>query len=453
MPHPPIIIPEIGRGEEKKIQKTIDACNKVASKVAEIKPDTIVLTSPHAEMYYDYFHIAGGKSAKGNFSQFSAPNVDFNINYDHIFVEELSNLANSKLFPAGTLGERNAMLDHGTMVPLYFINKKYDNYKLVRIGLSDLSPIDHYELGKMICEISNKLNRKTVFLASGDLSHKLNNESPYGFVEEGPLFDSEIMDIFEKGDFLKLLNLDRGLCNSAAECGLRSFWIMAGALDKKSVKAEVLSHEGPFGIGYGVAQFIVDKDNNSRNFDEQYLNLEKEKLNSIKQNEDSFVKLARYSVEYYVKNNKKAKLPKDLPLEMTKNKAGVFVTLKKHGQLRGCIGTINPTTKNIAEEILQNAISACSADPRFDAVTTNELNSLVYSVDVLGEAEDIKDKSKLDVKRYGVIVTSGYKKGLLLPNIEGVNNVDDQIEIAKNKANIGANEHYKLQRFEVVRHY
>jgi AmmeMemoRadiSam system protein A len=133
-------------------------------------------------------------------------------------------------------------------------------------------------------------------------------------------------------------------------------------------------------------------------------------------------------------------------------KAGTFVSLKKHGQLRGCIGTISAATGSIAEEIINNAVSACSRDPRFHPVTSEELDELVYSVDILGDTEDIDSPNDLDVKRYGVIVTSGNKRGLLLPNLEGVDTVEQQIAISKKKAGIRESEKVELQRFEVVRH-
>ena len=133
-------------------------------------------------------------------------------------------------------------------------------------------------------------------------------------------------------------------------------------------------------------------------------------------------------------------------------KAGVCVTLKKHGNLRGCIGTIAPVTGSIAEEILKNAVSSCSEDPRFDRVETDELDDLVYSVDILSSAEPIDSLDKLDVRRYGVIVSYGYKRGLLLPNLVGVDTVEQQIQIALQKAGISRTEKYALERFEVVRH-
>ena len=145
-------------------------------------------------------------------------------------------------------------------------------------------------------------------------------------------------------------------------------------------------------------------------------------------------------------------MPEDLPEEMTSVRAGVFVSLKIAGKLRGCIGTISAMTENVAQEIVKNAVSACSEDPRFDPVRAEELERITYSVDVLGDTEKIDSVEQLDVKRYGVIVISGYRKGLLLPNLEGVDTVEEQLRIAKRKAGIPEYERCRMERFEVVRH-
>ena len=147
-------------------------------------------------------------------------------------------------------------------------------------------------------------------------------------------------------------------------------------------------------------------------------------------------------------------MPEGLPQEMYSNRAGVFVSLKEEGRLRGCIGTIAPVRASIAEEIIENAISAATKDPRFQAVEPEELERLIYSVDVLGETEEISSEAELDVKRYGVVVSRGYKRGLLLPNLDGVDTVDEQVTIAKRKAGIPEDaEDIRLERFEVVRHF
>lgn len=169
-------------------------------------------------------------------------------------------------------------------------------------------------------------------------------------------------------------------------------------------------------------------------------------------NIDKYVELARMTLEEYVKSGKTLNLPRGLPDEMIGNKAGAFVSLKKNGELRGCIGTIMPTTNSIAEEIIQNAISAGTKDPRFYPVQEKELAELVYSVDILHEPEPIDSLDKLDVKRYGVIVHSGRRSGLLLPDLEGVDTPEYQVGIALQKAGIGPEEEFYLERFEVIRH-
>lgn len=165
------------------------------------------------------------------------------------------------------------------------------------------------------------------------------------------------------------------------------------------------------------------------------------------------VQLARKSIIYYLENNKIMALPNNLPESLIENRAGVFVSLKKDRSLRGCIGTFLPTKNNIALEIIDNAVSASTRDPRFPSILLNEVDSLTISVDILSQPEEVEDISQLDPRKYGVIVSSGYKKGLLLPDLEGVDTVEYQLEIARQKANISANENYKIQRFEIKRYY
>ncbi len=162
------------------------------------------------------------------------------------------------------------------------------------------------------------------------------------------------------------------------------------------------------------------------------------------------VKLAKQAVEAYIKSHEVIK-PQHLSPEM-KEKAGVFVSLKKHGQLRGCIGTFEPTQPNVAEEIVRNAISSAVGDPRFNAVKPSELPDLEYSVDILTSPEPIEDLSKLDPKKYGVIVQCGYRRGLLLPDLEGVKDVDMQLAICRQKAGIAPNEPIKVFAFQVRRY-
>ena len=452
VPHPPLIMPEVGHGEERRIQKTIDAYREAVARIVRLAPDLIVLTSPHTVLYADYFHISPGTGATGDFGQFRAPGLRIRVGYDERFVQRLSALAEAAGLPAGTLGERNPALDHATMIPVRYLQEAGYTGKIVRIGLSGLSFAKHYELGQLIARTAAELGLRTAFVASGDLSHKLKEDGPYGFAADGPVFDQRMQECFASGDFRKLLMTPADLAENAAECGLRSFWIMAGALDRLAVDAELLSYEGPFGVGYGIASFLVTGREEARNFGEQAVAEERRRLASIKEHEDIYVRLARLSLETYVQSHGYAKLPDGLPGELTQTKAGAFVSLKKDGRLRGCIGTILPTQDSLAKEILRNAISAGTQDPRFSPVTADELQDLVYDVDVLTTPERIADKTQLDVKRYGVIVESGGRRGLLLPDLAGVDSVDEQIDIARRKGNIGRNEKITLYRFEVVRH-
>lgn len=166
----------------------------------------------------------------------------------------------------------------------------------------------------------------------------------------------------------------------------------------------------------------------------------------------SLVKLAKEAIEIYVKEGFEISPSTDLIPEM-REKAGVFVSIKKHGELRGCIGTFMPVCRNVASEIIKNAISAATQDPRFNPVQPAELNDLVYSVDILTPPEEVKDiKKELDPKKYGVIVSKGLRKGLLLPDLEGVDTVEEQLSIVKMKGGISQEEDVKIFRFEVKRY-
>ena len=451
VPHPPMIIPQVGRGSEKQIQKTIEAYRKVANEIASLNPETIIVSSPHSVMYTDYFHISPGKEAFGDFANFRAKEVSFHETYDEELVQSICSLAEQEDFPAGTLGQRDARLDHGTMVPLYFIRQVCSDFRLVRIGLSGLPLADHYAFGRIIQKAVESTGRNAVYIASGDLSHKLQSYGPYGYAPEGPQYDKRVMDVCSRAAFGELLEFDDSFCDRAAECGHRSFVIMAGAFDGMAVEAKQLSHEDVTGVGYGVCTFHPTGKDNNRCF---LSNRSGTEINTEFQAEpsDPYVKLARDSLESYILKRQVLDVPDNLPPELTDRRAGAFVSIHEHGQLRGCIGTIAPTRDSLAEEIIRNAISASTRDPRFRPIQKEELPFLEISVDVLGEAEDIASEAELDVKRYGVIVSKGMRRGLLLPDLEGVDSVEQQVSIAKQKAGIAPSEKVSLQRFEVVRH-
>ena len=471
VPHPPLIIPGVGKGREQEILATTAAYKEVARRIAALAPETLVISSPHATMYLDYFHISDGAGASGTFARFDDRADGSSVTYDHPFIEALCNEAQTAALSAGTLGERNPELDWGTLVPLHFIQQAYaaqntrPTYRVVRMGLSGLSPADHYHLGQLVQKVSDKLNRRVVFVASGDLSHKLSETGPYGYAPEGPEFDKKCCEALAQGDYLSLLTFDPGFCERAAECGLRSFQIMTGCLDRTPLTSELLSYEGPFGVGYGIAAFTPTGSAGTapeRNYGEKYLAWHKADMQRRRNEESPWVRLARFTLERFVltgnSTNPVSNLPQELsealPQELTNTRAGAFVSIKKNGQLRGCIGTILPTRNTLAEEICANAISAGTRDPRFHAVEKRELDELIYDVDVLSVPEDVSGPEELDPRRYGVIVsTPDGRRGLLLPDLDGVDTVDKQVSIAARKGNIGLYEEgIRYQRFTVTRH-
>lgn len=462
VPHPPLIVPAVGRGEEKQVAETVRSYEKAARFIAGLKPDTLVVISPHAVMYSDYFHISPGNSARGSFADFMAPESRIEVDYDSELVSEICRIAESEDFPAGTLGERSAALDHGTMVPLWFLSKAFaenklicgekPNLRIIRIGLSGLPLRTHYVLGQIIQEAASCLDRRIAVIASGDLSHKMQSYGPYGFAEEGPEYDRRIMDVMGRASFGELFDFDETFCEKAAECGHRSFVIMAGTLDGCDVSSEKLSHEDVTGVGYGIVTFLTGGPDGRRKYLEEYDKKEDAAALARKDNEDACVRLARLTLEYYFEHGRKLTLPDDISGEMKEKRCGVFVSLHEYGSLRGCIGTIMPATGSFGEEIIQNAISAAFHDPRFDPLKREEMDHLEISVDELSPIEEDVTEAMLDPSKYGVIVSKGSRMGLLLPDLDGVDTVEQQISIAKQKAGIGKDEGVRLSRFTVTRH-
>jgi MEMO1 family protein len=435
--HPPLIIAEIGQGEEKKIQKTIDAYHRIAQEIALTKPKTIVIISPHALINDDFFHISPGQKARGDFRMFGAPHVSFRVSYDEKLIDRIENQAKQNNIPAFRSVEPHPELDHATMVPLHFINRYAKDYSIVRLAPSMRSSDDHFSYGKTIQKAIFEYGEDVVLVASGDLSHVLKPSGPYGFAEEGPTFDRYVVEAIQNNDLRALFNMEERMIRRAKPCGLSSFQILAGAIDSLDMKSTLESYEGPFGVGYAMASFKVPKDQT---------NTKKSRA------KNPYVALAKESIMHYLTNRTTLKESSIATPAMLSKKAGVFVSLKKHGRLRGCMGTIAPTKEHLAKEIIDNAVAAAIHDPRFAPVTLDEMDQIDLSVDILGPPEPLESIQDHDVNRYGIIVSRGPKKGLLLPRIESVETAESQLEIALMKAGISEDEPFKMERFEVIRH-
>lgn len=432
MPHPPIAVPEVGGDDIQKIRATEDAFDKAAADIADYAPETVVIISPHSPLLADAFYISKGHVCEGNLARFGAPEPSVKYTYDNELADEIVNLCRSEDVPVYYSGQEAGELDHGVVVPLYFVNRKYAPgagyapYSIVRISPSFLSDDILFKMGHIIERAIAHTGRRAVIIASGDLSHKLKEDGPYGYIKEGPEFDRAVTDVMKSGRLGDLSRIDKRVNELSANCGYHGFVMLAGALSDYRITPDFLSYEGTFGVGYGICIFECD---------------------------DWYVKLARQSLERFVTSGQ---LLTDeemsvYPQHFRKERAGVFVCIKKRGELRGCIGTILPTRENTLMETRDLAVSAGCEDPRFPPVTAGELPQLVYTVDVMGTPERAT-VDMLDVKRYGVIVSRGARRGLLLPDLEGVDTVEEQLAISCRKGGIDPGEDYTIERFTVERH-
>ena len=456
MPHPPIILPEIGKGEEQKISETRHACEQIALEVASIKPTTIVIISPHGHMFSNAVTLAYSQNIEGNFGNFGEPNLVQRYSINSTLTKNILQSATENNIACAVFNQQTASnyslnyrLDHGAMVPLYFINKQYQSYKLVHITYGMLPKLELYKFGEVIQQEVANSTENVVFIASGDLSHKLADSGPYKFSNKGAIFDRAITKHLQAGDVQAIFNMSDCLITEAAECGMRSFYIMLGAMNGNSIKGNLLAYENTFGVGYAAFSFNL-KANNSN----EYLKLlkqHKQIQNSRINNESIYVKLARDSLKHYLNHGKHISIPSYVTPKMLNSQQGVFVSLKKQGVLRGCVGTFLPTTDNVATEIIKNAIQAGQYDPRFNEVNLAELPEITISVDILSKPQTTTI-NELDPLKYGVIVSCGHKQALLLPNLEGINTVEKQLNIVLQKARINKNEDYSIKKFKVIRH-
>lgn len=410
-PHPPILVPEIGRGEERKCPATLAAYRALAGNLAAARIDTVLLISPHAPLLREGVALFQDEILKGDFAQFGMPQVKLAFANHQPLAGRLA-----KELPGGVL--YSGRLDHGTLVPLYFLREAGWEGKLVVMSMPLADPEGY---GNIIRTVLQDYSEPIALVASGDLSHRLKEDGPYGLHPSGPEFDRQIFEGLSR-DPSAIKEIPQDLTEEAGECGWRSLRL---ALAVQQGMPKVFSYEGTFGVGYLVAELYQSS---------------------------PLPQWARQCLAAYLKTGTTQGLtPPDVPL--LKLRRPCFVTLHKEGELRGCIGTTAPYRENLAQEIEHNALAAGKDDPRFWPVEAEELPALTITVDVLGEMEKISGLEELDPWRYGVVVRSRGRTGLLLPRLEGVNTAQEQVTIAKHKAGLGLNEPVEMWRFEVVRYF
>ncbi|WP_422484849.1 AmmeMemoRadiSam system protein A [Gudongella sp. DL1XJH-153] len=459
MPHPPVLVGEIGQGQEELAGDTLVSMEEIGRDIASKKPGTIIVITPHGPLFSDAHSISMEENLKGDFGAFGHNELSYsyqnNLDLTYGIVKKALEEGITLAQMTREMNKRygvDGKLDHGVLVPLHFVDKYYGDFKVIPITYGLLPPGELHQFGKVIDESIKSAKSDVCVIASGDLSHKLKDSGPYSYVKEGPEFDKKIMDAIRDANLIDIAGFPMDLAEKAGECGLRSLMILAGILSGYNISSTVLSYEGPFGVGYGTAIFNIEGESD-KDISSDISRIEMETVEKRRATEDEFVNLARRSLEHYVKTVEYMEVPDGLSHELLNERFPVFVSIKKNGSLRGCIGATEAIKDNIAQEIIYYSVQAGTRDPRFDSVQEDELQSLVYSVDVLMKPESVDDASGLDPSTFGVIVKKEYKRGLLLPNLEGVDTVEEQLRIALNKAGIDSDEDYSIERFRVVRHH
>jgi len=463
-PHPPIMVPEVGREAAAEVRASINAMAELTERVIQSGAETVVMISPHAPLDARAFVAYEGPELHGDFANFRAPEAAVQFELDEELLGEISAAAVSE--GLATIRINGYALDHGTAVPLYFLQRNGWNGRVVALGYTFLSNEDHLRFGTSIKRAIDKSRRPAAFIASGDLSHRLKPDAPAGFNPDAHLFDEEVVDAIRSSSPKRIVEIDQDLRRTAGECGYRSMLVALGVAEGSAPSCEVLSYEAPFGVGYLVAQLyryagvspaghaeseppaVAGGPSLSAASGTGIL-----PVNNAQDARTTLPALARRTIETFITTGTIISPPEPLS-DLLSARAGCFVSIKtRAGDLRGCIGTIEPVRDMLAEELIANAISAATRDPRFPPVRPDELPRLKYSVDVLSAPEPCT-MNDLDPKTYGVIVEdeSGGQRGLLLPNLEGIDTATRQVEITSRKAGIASGTPVRLFRFRAERY-
>ena len=442
--------------------RTSGAVREVARRIGAHAPETVVVACPHAPRLLDCFHLSTGEAALAAAGAWRAfPNA---VRYDGAFVARVAACARKHAVPICGSGMGDVRLDRATSSVLALLGGALEGARIVRVGVSNLSPETHRALGRCIAEAARDLGRKCVFVAIGSLGcdrggafegvrEKLRADAR----PEALVFARETAALLDAGDLEGFLSVDPALAEAAGACLFRPLQIMAGVLEGAPFTHELLDGAAPsraeriagaFEVrgaqGDGAVPSPIDAATAAREVAGSHV---------LRAESDPYAALARKSVEGLARSGGPIDRPEHLPSELLDERAGVFVSLCDRAGLRGRAGTFEPVTGCGADEIVRNAASAAAGGARFARVRPCELGGLTYAVDVLRPPLPVASAAELDPARWGVAVSKGRRRGVALPGLEGVAAVWEQVAIAKRSAGIDpADDDVELARFETVRH-
>jgi MEMO1 family protein len=441
MPHAPILVPEIGGARGAAAEASRRAMREVAARVMNYQPQALVVISPHSPRIHGAFGLWAGERLHGSFNQFGASHVEVDLPNDERLARGIAAEAHAHALHTWSIQDMD--LDHGALVPLWFLAEAGWSGPTVLLSLDYPDEGGLNELGHCIAAAARTLHRRIAVIASGDMSHRLTTDAPCGFHPQAHRFDEIFINRLRAGDYHKLGNLNPMLRERAAEDAVDSTLIAVSAVDFNTHGHKVLSYEGPFGVGYGVAILFEEETSSppTGSGSRESLEIDGQRLPA----------LARRSVEAALAGSRES--PPKPSGEFLNSRHGVFVTLRERsGELRGCVGTLEPVRANVAAETARNAQLAALQNGRFPPVAEHELEDLMFEVSVIHTLETISSLNELDPARYGVVVsTSDGRRGVLLPAIENIRTVTQQVNLARRKACIDPDEPVTIQRFQVHR--
>lgn len=464
VPHPPLVIPAVGGEQVRRVGATIHSLQQTAREIAGLSPDSVVILSPHGPVFQDAMAVHCVPFISGNLSAFGAPQVALDVPVDQSLAELVLSAAREAGLPVAPITEEWAQewdareLDHGTLVPLSFLRDAGWQGPVLPITTGALNALELYAFGQAVQRAIDRSGRRIAVLASGDLSHRLNEEAPEGYDPDAAAWDRELVEALGRSEITHLFSMDPERGERAAACAIHPLMTLAGILDGLQVRAEVRSYEGPYGVGYSVVAIYPGSPDPRRMVLSSLRVQRAERLEERRRRAHPAVQLARRALDHYVRTGLTLdfsegaphegttdfRLPPDLPQQ-----AGLFVTIKVDGRLRGCMGTLEPTEPTLALEIIHTAILAGMEDDRFPPVEEEDLADLDYSIDLLSPLHACRFE-ELDPARLGLVVRHGGRLGVLLPQLPGIDSPEDQIRIACSKAEINPTETgLELYRFEV----
>jgi AmmeMemoRadiSam system protein A len=448
MCHAPIVIPAIGAERARDCERTTRAMRAVAGRIVGHHPDVLVLVSPHTPRQGGLFGVVEARRIAGSFARFGFPHLAVRLPGAPDAAHTVRKSAAQRGVECWTPPADD--LDHGALVPLHFLVEMGWKGATLVLALPYQDGESETAMGEALRAAADAAGERWAIVASGDMSHRLRPGAPAGFDPRAREFDAAFAASVESGDYRAACSPDPWLREIAAEDVVQSAQVAAAATGFRSDGHALFAYEGPFGVGYCESLLFTDGSDGAAPDDIAIASAEPSPAVPDAEPPPAVLpEIAREAIRAHRLGQPLVLPHLKPPWEAAR---AVFVTLRSRaGELRGCIGRTEPSLETLAEEIADCAVSSANRDPRCERVTLTEIDHLRIEVSVLSSPTPISSRAELDPRRYGVVVTLGHRRGVLLPDVEGVDSVAAQLRIAADKAGLRDDDPYTVERFEVVK--